>query len=406
LGEESALMAIDFPASPNVGQTVTVGGVTWTWDGTKWVAQGTGVGVYLPLTGGTMTGDLILNRDAQVALGAATKQQADAAAGGNRIINGDMRIDQRGVASGAGGTANGGYTVDRWQYSSTTTRGTWSRGGPFANTTAFGFPYTLQFTSSSAYTPLAGDVCYFFQPIEADFVSDFAWGTANAQPATLSFWAYSSLGGTLSGAIRNMPSAGPVTRSYPFSFSLAASTWTKVVIPIPGDTGGTWVMAGTAGGVAVAFDLGSGATFRGPANAWAAANYVGATGAVNTVGTNGAIFSLTGVKLEVGSIAAAYNRQSPAKSLADCQRYYYSSNSIWFAGYASAGTGVGQTLLFPVPMRAAPTLVYAAATTATNCVAALSPQIATVTNIAFNTGVSATGGFIYSSPGFTASAEL
>ena len=33
--------------------------------------------------------------------------------GDNRIINGDMRIDQRN--NGASGTASG-YTVDRWQY--------------------------------------------------------------------------------------------------------------------------------------------------------------------------------------------------------------------------------------------------------------------------------------------------
>ena len=29
----------------------------------------------------------------------------------------------------------------------------------------------------------------FIRAIEADMVSDFAWGTANAQPVTLSFWA-------------------------------------------------------------------------------------------------------------------------------------------------------------------------------------------------------------------------
>ena len=67
---------------------------------------GTGTGIYLPLTGGTMTGDLILNRDPVVALGAATKQSVDArGAGDNRIINGDMRIDQRN--NGASGTASG-----------------------------------------------------------------------------------------------------------------------------------------------------------------------------------------------------------------------------------------------------------------------------------------------------------
>jgi len=31
---------IDFPGSPTTGQIFTVGGVSWKFDGTKWVAQG------------------------------------------------------------------------------------------------------------------------------------------------------------------------------------------------------------------------------------------------------------------------------------------------------------------------------------------------------------------------------
>ena len=113
--------------------------------------------------------------------------------GDNRLINGDMRIDQRGIASGAGGTASG-YTVDRWGYTFTqASKGTWTR-NPNA-TSLPGFPYSLGFTSSSAYAPLAGDTFYFAQPIEADAISDFWWGTASAQPVTLSFWVASNLSG-------------------------------------------------------------------------------------------------------------------------------------------------------------------------------------------------------------------
>ena len=46
------------------------------------------------------------------------------------------------------------------------------------------------------------------------------------------------------------------------------------------------------------------------------------TGSVNVVATNGATFYVTGVKLEIGSVATPFNRQSLAKSMADCQRYY------------------------------------------------------------------------------------
>jgi hypothetical protein len=49
---------IDFPATPIVGQTFTSGGQSWTWDGMKWVAYGVAQGVYLPLSGGKLTGAL------------------------------------------------------------------------------------------------------------------------------------------------------------------------------------------------------------------------------------------------------------------------------------------------------------------------------------------------------------
>ena len=96
---------------------------------------------YLALSGGTMTGAMTLAADPAANLQPATKQYVDAArVGDNRIINGDMRIDQRN--NGASGTA-GGYTVDRWQFTaSLATKGSWGR---VAITSLPGFPYCLSF---------------------------------------------------------------------------------------------------------------------------------------------------------------------------------------------------------------------------------------------------------------------
>jgi hypothetical protein len=274
--------------------------------------------------------------------------------GDNRLINGDMRIDQRN--NGASGTV-GGYTVDRWGFANTVAgKGAWGRNyGNAVTINPTGFLYYLGFQSSSAYTPLAGDTFVFYQIIEADMIGDCAFGQPNAQPLTLSFWAYSSLTGTFSGSLANYPS--PPTRSYPFTFSLpAANTWTKIVIIIPGDTAGTWILSGNAAWGVVHFDLGTGATYRGPAGAWASANYSGATGAVNTVATNGAYFLLTGVKLEIGSVATPFNRQSLAKSLADCQRYYYSGPNEYTSGWADAPLVIYDIRVLKQSMRVAPTI--------------------------------------------------
>jgi hypothetical protein len=313
------------PSSPAVGALWwdSVGGQLYVWysdaNSSQWVPATNTQGAPGPAGPQGATGPA----------GATGPQgPAGAAIGDNRIINGDMRIDQRNA--GASGTAIG-YTVDRWAYNATQpAKGSWSRqsvGPP-------GFPYSLIFQSASAYALLAGDTFYFAQYIEADMVSDFAWGTAAAQPATLSFWAFSSLTGTFSGAVCNHAN----TRSYPFTFLLsAASTWTKIAITIPGDIAGTWVMSGNGGAVDLRFDLGSGATYHAAAGAWVNGNFVGVTGSVNVVGINAATFYLTGVKLEIGSVATPFNRQSLAKSMADCQRYYEFRNYTIFSGNITSG---------------------------------------------------------------------
>jgi len=274
------------------------------------------------------------------------------AMGDNRIINGDMRIDQRN--GGAPGTL-GGYTVDRWVYGATQPGKVQSWGQAGGGPTGFG--YCLNVTSSSAYTSLAADLFYLTQAIEADMVSDFVWGTANAQPVTLSFWAYSSKTGAFSGAIGNYAQ----TRSYPFSYNIStASVWTKFGITIPGDTSGTWVMSGNGGSVAVYFDLGGGTTGRAAAGAWRAGAFSGVTGAQSIMNTNGASYGLTGVKLEIGSTATPYNRQSLAKSMADCQRYYQQlggavASDMLLQGYGSAGGLAVSSTIGISAMRAAPT---------------------------------------------------
>jgi hypothetical protein len=345
-------MALDFPASPTIGQQFTAAGVTWVWDGTKWTASGLSV-AYLPLAGGTMSGPIVLAADPAANLQAATKQYVDGGRlGDNRLINGDMRIDQRN--NGASGTATG-YTVDRWAYgASQASKGTWRRN---TNSPAApgGFPYGWLFTSSSAFVSAAADYFQLYQPIEGDMISDFQWGTASAQPVTLSFWAYSSLTGVFSGCLSNDVS----TRSYPFSYSIpVANTWTRITVTIPGDTSGAWVLSGNALGAQLHFDLGSGSNYRAAANAWTSAGVVGVTGSVSVVGTNSAIWLITGVKLEIGSLATAYNRQSLAKSLADCQRYFQSFPRLFVGGYTTAAQNTFGCYSLPVAMRVAPTAAF------------------------------------------------
>ena len=238
----------------------------------------------------------------------------------NRLINSDMRIDQRN--GGASGTAINVYTVDRWYYqASQASKVTWQQNAG-AVTPPVGFTDYLGLTSSSAYSVLAGDYFRFYQVIEGYNIADLGWGTASAKAITLSFQVYSSLTGTFGGSI----STGGA-QSYPFTYSIpTANTWTTISLTIAGATSGTWGSTNNAG-IYVGFSLGTGATLSGTAGAWASANYVSATGATSVVGTSGATFYITGVQLEKGSTATDFEYVDYSRQLQQCQRYYETSNS-------------------------------------------------------------------------------
>ena len=281
----------------------------------------------------------------------------------NRLINGDMRIDQRNA--GASVTPNNSYTLDRWSgINSQTSKFTVQRNAA-AVTPPVGFTNYLGATSSSAYSVLTGDYFFLNQAIEGLNVADLAWGTASAATVTLSFWVRSSLTGTFGGALKN----GGSNRSYPFTFTInSANTWEKETITIAGDTSGTWATDNTVG-ISVQFGLGVGATYSGTAGSWAAANYISATGATSVVGTNGATFYITGVQLEKGSTATSFDYRPYELSL--CQRYYGKSYAVETAVGTATTTGLvglsaaisGGSLgagyvFFKNSMRAAPTISY------------------------------------------------
>jgi hypothetical protein len=232
----------------------------------------------------------------------------------NRIINGDMRIDQRNAGASVTPT-DGAYTLDRWNAGLTQA----SKFSVQRSTTApAGYTNSLLVTSLSAYSVGSGDLFRVSQYVEGFNAADLGWGAAGAQSVTLSFWVRSSLTGTFSGSLAN----SAFNRSYPFTFTInAANTWELETITIAGDTSGTW-LTDNGIGIRAAFSLGAGSTYSGTAGAWAASTFTAATGATSVVGTNGATFYITGVQLEAGSVASPFERVDYGRQLIQCQRYY------------------------------------------------------------------------------------
>jgi hypothetical protein len=268
----------------------------------------------------------------------------------NRIINGDMRIDQRNAGASQTPTADDTFNVDRWAAGiNVASKFSMQQNTADAPTTQ-GFSNCVKITSLSAYSLSAGDVAVFKQTVEGFNMADFAWGTASAKAVTLSFWVRSSLTGTFGGTMMNSAQ----NRAYPFTYTIsAANTWEQKTINVAGDTTGTWLTTNGAG-IKLGFQLGVGSTFTGTAGAWAASNLWGATGATNILGTSGATFYITGVQLEAGTVATPFERRDYGRELMMCQRYYQVRTSG--SGTAANSTTFVGTIPFAVDMRASPTV--------------------------------------------------
>jgi hypothetical protein len=254
----------------------------------------------------------------------------------NRIINGDMRIDQRNA--GASVTVNSGtaqYAVDRFAGIGQATDGVFTV--QQSTTAPAGFRNSIVATVTTADSSLGATQFYVLeQRIEGHNVADFGWGAAGAQSVTLSFWVRCSLTGTFGGALMNSAQ----NRAYPFSYTItAANTWEQKTVVITGDTSGTWLTTNGIG-IELSWGLGVGSSFSAAAGSWAGQVAFSATGATNLMATNGATFFLTGVQLEAGTVATPFERRDYGRELIMCQRYYEKSYDIATA----PGTNLNNTI--------------------------------------------------------------
>lgn len=252
----------------------------------------------------------------------------------NRIINGDMQIDQRYAGAAATYGVGAGYVLDRWQGATTIASNMQFQK---VSDAPVGFTSSHKVTALTGATITSSDYFVLIQNIEGLNTSDLGFGAAGAESVTLSFWVKSSVTGTHSGSLRN--NGG--TRSYPFTYSISsANTWEKKAITIAGDTTGTWLTTNGIG-LSVIFDLGTGSSFRGTAGSWSASNFVGATSSVSPMATSGATWFITGVQLEPGTVATPFERRNFDDELDRCKRYFTKSYPQGFAPGISSIYGGG-----------------------------------------------------------------
>ena len=163
-------------------------------------------------------------------------------------------------------------------------------------------------------------------------------------------------------------------KMYPFETgSLSADTWTKITKTIPGHADLQFDNNGNTGLILLLIPFyGTNYTSSSVSlNAWKA-NDGAARMPDNTstwYTTDNATFEITGVQLEVGSVATDFEHRSFGQELALCQRYYYEDPDISHRmadGQVACNTTGAYTLpvgsAHPTTMRANPTLTLVGVT--------------------------------------------
>ena len=291
------------------------------------------------------------------------RSSADYAAGGpsvaakNFVINGGMDVWQRGTSFTGSTTA---FCADRFQAYRNTTGSTFSRQATSDTTNLPFIQYCIRAQRNNGDTATNG--IWVSQTLESVNSIPLAGKTV-----TLSFYARAGANfSSASNALTVVLASGTGTDQNIFS----GFTGNANVVNTTATLTTTWQRFTFTGTVAATATQLATYTVYTPSGTAGAADY----------------FEITGVQLEVGSVATPFSRAGGniQGELAACQRYYTrftadSSNSYFGGGPAYSSTVAPTMMQLPVQMRVAPTSVDYS-TLALND----GPNTITVTNVTLN----------------------
>ena len=283
----------------------------------------------------------------------------------NMIINGAMKVAQRGTSS----TAASYGSVDRFFYSASNLDNHAFTQTQQAVTDLAEFTNSFRITTTTAESAIAAnELVYVAQKIEAQNCQQLAYGTSSAKQVTLSFYVKSSVTGTFSTNLYEVDDSRIVNSEYTIS---SANTWERKEITYVADQTGV-IDNNNGTGFYVTWNLALGSSFKGnAATAWEAYNtdnWAGAgtyTDAVIT--TVNSTWEITGIQLEIGEVATPFEHEDFGTTLRKCHRYFQkvfagadnrylagtSPNIFWNATNTDNGG-----ITFVETMRAAPSFSY------------------------------------------------
>lgn len=249
-------------------------------------------------------------------------QQRDMIGAGrkNLIINGDMRISQR-LTSQNGLTTEPDSAVDLFRYNQfnagSCTR-TVSQEQTYHARTSPPFSYSQKVLFNVAQSTNSNTRNQTRYMVEGYDISSLRWGTHQAKPATLSFWARSNVQGQHALSLINQSETHSFVTKYEIRH---ANQWNYVQITIPGCAQGSWNYNAEIG-IRLAWDHGSGSDYETDiTDQWQAGWKFRPTNCERPASITGGYVEITGVQLELGSQATDFDYRPFTTELALVQRY-------------------------------------------------------------------------------------
>ena len=287
-------------------------------------------------------------------------QQSSAPVGKNLIINGDMRIAQRGTSfTSISQGSNEGYTLDRWRFQifGTSAHGTYTVSQDTDVPSGQGFANSIKVSCTTADTSLAVDPSVIIDTrLEGQNLQHLKKGTSAAEKFTISFWVKSNLTGNAVLYLYDHDNNREIASLVNIS---TANTWEKKTITFDGDTTGAFDND-NANSLTVRLYMASGSNNTSGTLPTSWQNYnAGDTAAgisIDIGSSTSNYINITGVQLEVGSTATDFENLPYDVEFARCQRYYFFQDQVQFIGYQPSGQLFAVMNYFPISMRTNPTL--------------------------------------------------
>ena len=228
-----------------------------------------------------------------------------------------------------------------------------STGGPA------GFPNFIRYDVTTAEAAVGAlEYTAIQHRIEGNNVKHLKFGTASAVSLTLSFWMRSPKTGTHCVALSTNSSV--LVQNQEFTVAVA-DTWEEHTVTFTPETSGG-ISETTTEGLRLIFPIICGSSYQGAAGTWSGSFFAATSNQQNLADNTANNIDITGVQLEVGSVATDFEHEDIGTTLAKCQRYLISVGDNAYGpalafGPASAASATvfDVTVQHPVYMRASPT---------------------------------------------------